>query len=54
MSRPTTHHTRVVVGQAIIDGVLEVKSVRERYGFCSTDEQDYDQEYSSYHHVSVT
>jgi hypothetical protein len=39
------------VFQAFIDGGLEVSSARERYGFCSIDEQDDDEEYSSYHHV---
>jgi hypothetical protein len=53
MSRPATRHTRVVVGQAVIDGGLEVNSVRERCGFCSTDEQDDDEEYSNHHHVCL-
>jgi hypothetical protein len=39
------------VFQAFIDGGLEVSSAREWYGFCSIDEQDDDEEYSSYHHV---
>jgi hypothetical protein len=54
MSRPATRHTRVIIGQAVIDGGLEVSSVREWYGFCSTDEQDDDEKYSNHHHVSVT
>jgi hypothetical protein len=51
MSRPATRHTCDIIGQAVNDGGFEVSSVRERYCFCSTDEHDDDEEYSSYHHV---